>query len=103
DLSGDFDAVTIAVPTATHAAVAAPLLERGIPVLVEKPLARSVREADALVALAARTGTILADGHTERFNPAVEAARAHLKAPGIAARPPCLVRRDAARWPWRSR
>jgi predicted dehydrogenase len=81
DLAGDFDAVTIAVPTESHAAVAAPLLERGIPVLIEKPLARSVSEADALIALAAAKGTVLAVGHTERFNPAVEAARAHLKAP----------------------
>jgi predicted dehydrogenase len=81
DLSGEFDAVTIAVPTESHLAVAAPLLERGIPVLVEKPLARSVGEADALVAIAAKSGTILAVGHTERFNPAVEAARAHLTIP----------------------
>jgi predicted dehydrogenase len=81
DLSGDFDAVTIAVPTESHVAVAMPLVERGIPVLIEKPLARSVPEADALIALAASKGVVLAVGHTERFNPAVEAARAHLKAP----------------------
>jgi predicted dehydrogenase len=81
DMSGTFDAVTIAVPTESHLAVAAPLLERGIPVLVEKPLARSIGEADALVALAEKSGTILAVGHTERFNPAVEAARAHLTTP----------------------
>jgi predicted dehydrogenase len=81
DLSGEFDAVTIAVPTESHAAVATPLLERGIPLLVEKPLARSIAEADALVALAEARGTMLAVGHTERFNPAVEAARAHLRTP----------------------
>lgn len=81
DLSGQFDAVTIAVPTESHVAVAQPLLERGIPVLVEKPLARSVAEADGLVALAERTGAMLAVGHTERFNPAVEAARPHLRTP----------------------
>jgi predicted dehydrogenase len=80
-LTGMVDAVTIAVPTADHAAVARPLLEQGIPVLIEKPLARSVAEADALVELADRSGTILAVGHTERFNPAVEAARSHLHAP----------------------
>jgi predicted dehydrogenase len=81
DLSGDFDAVTIAVPTESHAAVALPLLARGIPVLVEKPLARSLAEADALIAAAAASGAILAVGHTERFNPAVDAARALLRTP----------------------
>ena len=75
------DAVTIAVPTASHAAVARPLLERGVPVLVEKPLARSVAEADALLDLARRGRALLAVGHTERFNPAVEAARSHLHSP----------------------
>ncbi len=75
------DAVTIAVPTESHASVALPLLERGIPVLVEKPLARSVEEADQLIAAAARGGATLAVGHTERFNPAVQAARALLHHP----------------------
>jgi predicted dehydrogenase len=75
------DAVTIAVPTASHAAVARPLLERGVPVLVEKPLARSVAEAESLLELAQRGRALLAVGHTERFNPAVEAARSHLHSP----------------------
>jgi predicted dehydrogenase len=75
------DAVTIAVPTAAHAAVARPLLERGIPVLIEKPLARSVAEAQALLDLAQKAGATVAVGHTERFNPAVAAARHHLHAP----------------------
>ncbi len=80
-LVGEVDAVTIAVPTVSHLTVAQPFLERGIPVLVEKPLAQSLAEADALIALAARRGVSLAVGHTERFNPAVEAARAHVTAP----------------------
>jgi predicted dehydrogenase len=75
------DAVTIAVPTASHAAVARPLLERGIPVLIEKPLARSSGEAEALLDVAQRAGATVAVGHTERFNPAVAAARRHLHAP----------------------
>jgi predicted dehydrogenase len=75
------DAVTIAVPTASHAAVARPLLERGVPVLIEKPLARSVAEAESLLELAQRGRALLAVGHTERFNPAVEAARSHLHLP----------------------
>jgi predicted dehydrogenase len=61
--------------------VAIPLLERGIPVLLEKPLARSVEEADAILAAADRSGALVAAGHTERFNPAVEAARPLLRRP----------------------
>jgi predicted dehydrogenase len=80
-LAGQVDAVVVATPTASHAAVAAPFLEAGTAVLVEKPLARSLAEADALVALARAKGATLAVGHTERFNPAVEAARPLLTAP----------------------
>jgi predicted dehydrogenase len=68
------DAVSIAVPTESHVAVALPFVERGVATLVEKPLARSVDEADRLIAAAERTGVLLAAGHTERFNPAVAAA-----------------------------
>jgi predicted dehydrogenase len=68
------DAVTIAVPTDRHVEVALPFIERGVPTLVEKPMARSTAEADALVAAAARSGATLAVGHTERYNPAVAAA-----------------------------
>jgi predicted dehydrogenase len=68
------DAVSVAVPTVAHLEVARPFLERGIPVLVEKPLAASLADADVLIDLAARHRTVLATGHTERFNPAVEAA-----------------------------
>lgn len=77
----DVDAVTVATPTESHLAVAEGLLARGAHVLVEKPLARSVDEADRLIAAAAARGVHLAVGHTERFNPAVAAARAHLHAP----------------------
>jgi predicted dehydrogenase len=80
-LPGLVDAVTIAVPTESHVAVAQPLVEAGVPVLVEKPLARSVAEADALLDVAARRGVMVAVGHTERFNPAVIAARSHLRVP----------------------
>src|SRR5688500_415339 len=68
------DAVSIAVPTVSHLEVAAPFLERGKAVLIEKPLAASVGEADTLVELAERQSVMLAAGHTERFNPAVVAA-----------------------------
>jgi predicted dehydrogenase len=80
-LPDQVDAVTIAAPTESHASIAQPLLERGVPVLVEKPLARSVEEADLLIAVAARGGATLAVGHTERFNPAVQAARPLLRQP----------------------
>lgn len=75
------DAVVVAVPTDTHLEVALPLVERGIHVLVEKPMARDLAEADRLVALARTRGVVLAVGHTERFNPAVEAARALVRTP----------------------
>jgi predicted dehydrogenase len=73
-LAGLVDAVTIAVPTTSHVDVALPFVEAGVAVLVEKPIASSLADADRLLAAAARRGTLLAAGHTERFNPAVAAA-----------------------------
>jgi predicted dehydrogenase len=81
DVIGRADAVTIAVPTERHRDIAAPFLNAGVPVLVEKPMARSLAEADELIELAARSGSILAVGHTERFNPAIDAARPLLTDP----------------------
>ena len=81
DLFGRVDAVTVAVPTAAHLDVARAFLDQGIHVLVEKPMATSVAEADALLAAAARRGVTLAVGHVERFNPAIEAALAVLQQP----------------------
>jgi len=81
DLAGLVDAVTVAVPTEEHAVVATPFLAAGIPALVEKPLARSLAEADAMIAAAAQARVALAVGHTERFNPAVDAARPLLSDP----------------------
>jgi len=78
---GQVDAVTLAVPTETHCAIAVPLLQAGIPVLVEKPIARSLAEADAMISATAKADVCLAVGHTERFNPAVEAARPLLADP----------------------
>lgn len=75
------DAVSVAVPTEDHLAVAAPLLARGIGVLVEKPMTRSLDEADRLIEAARAGGAVLAVGHTERFNPAVEAALPYVTAP----------------------
>jgi len=69
------DAVCVAVPTKEHSRVGCRLLEAGIDVLVEKPMAASLREADALIASADRAGRILQIGHLERFNPAVIAVQ----------------------------
>ena len=75
------DVVVIAVPTESHAAIALPLIESGVHTLVEKPVAQTVKEADTLIAAARRAGVVLAVGHSERFNPAVAAARPHIKDP----------------------
>jgi len=68
------DAVSLAVPTSEHARIGCQLFEAGLDVLVEKPIAASLSEADQLIAAAARSGSILQVGHVERFNPAVVAA-----------------------------
>jgi len=73
-LFGRVDAVSVAVPTAAHVDVALRFIERGVAVLVEKPIAATVAEADRLIAAADARGVVLAAGHTERFNPAVAAA-----------------------------
>jgi predicted dehydrogenase len=81
EVVGLADAVTIAVPTEVHRDVAMVCLGAGLPVLVEKPMARSLEDADAMIDAAARAGVALAVGHTERFNPAVETAARHLVDP----------------------
>ena len=80
-VAGDIDAVTIAVPTEAHAEVALGFIAQGVHVLVEKPLARSVGEAETLIAAASARGVRLAVGHTERFNPAVTVAQGLLRHP----------------------
>ncbi len=81
EVAGRVDAVTVAVPTESHLAVALPFLQRGISVLVEKPLARDAGEARQMIDAAAASGAVLAVGHTERFNPAVETVRPLLDNP----------------------
>jgi predicted dehydrogenase len=73
DLAGKVDAAVVATPTVTHAQIAGGLLEAGIDVLIEKPIASSVSEAERLAALARQNMRILQVGHLERFNPAVRA------------------------------
>lgn len=73
ELPDDVQAVTVAVPTIYHRQLTEKLLRRGIACLVEKPIADSIPEAEALMTCARETGTLLAVGHTERFNPVVRA------------------------------
>jgi predicted dehydrogenase len=80
-LLGRVAAVTVAVPTAAHAAVGRQALERGVPVLMEKPLAGTLAEADDLIAAAARGGLQLQVGHIERYNRALRAAEPYLDGP----------------------
>ena len=75
------DALTIAVPTPAHHAVATVALEKGRHLLIEKPLAASLAEADDLLAIAKRTGALIQTGHVERFNRAVRAALPSVEAP----------------------
>ncbi len=70
-LIGQVDAVSIAVPTKYHYAVARPLLEAGIHCLIEKPIAAEIDEARELVAVAEASSAILQVGHLERFNPSI--------------------------------
>ncbi len=73
DLFGLVDAVSVAVPTVHHLRVASALMEAGVDVLIEKPLASTLEEADALDAIAKANQRVVQVGHLERFNPAVQA------------------------------
>jgi len=81
ELVGSVDAVTIAVPTSAHHAAARRCLERGVHVLIEKPIASTVEEARDLVALARERSLLIQVGHVERFNPAMRAALTVLNEP----------------------
>jgi UDP-N-acetylglucosamine 3-dehydrogenase len=74
-LAEGVDAVTIAAPTHLHRRLAVACINRGVHVLVEKPIASSVEEGRAIIAAARRAGVTLMIGHVERFNPAVEAIK----------------------------
>ncbi len=75
------DAASVAVPTVHHHAVASALLDAGLDLLVEKPLAATLAEADELIALSEKKKRILQPGHLERFNPAVLAVEPRLRRP----------------------
>ena len=75
DVLEKVDAVTVATPTVTHLQLAKLFLKQRIPVLIEKPLASSVREGRKVVAMAKRYDTVVAVGHSERCNPVVQAMK----------------------------
>ncbi|HEX8265471.1 MAG TPA: Gfo/Idh/MocA family oxidoreductase [Pyrinomonadaceae bacterium] len=75
------DAVSIAAPTETHAEIAVEFLRRGVHCLVEKPIARTLEEADQIIDAAAKSGAKLMVGQLERFNPAIVALRPHVTKP----------------------
>jgi predicted dehydrogenase len=81
EVLGDVDAVSIATPTPAHFDIARECLERGIHVLVEKPITETLEQARGLVEVAASRGRILQVGHLERFNPAIRALKGTLGTP----------------------
>ena len=80
-LIGKVDAVSLAVPTESHCEIACSLLEVGIHVLVEKPIAPTLAEADRMIAAGRDGQAVLQIGHAERFNPALVALRPHVRHP----------------------
>ena len=80
-LAGKVDAVSLAVPTESHCSIACALLAAGIHVLVEKPIARTLAEADQMISAAKSGGALLQVGHAERFNPALMALRPQVNHP----------------------
>ncbi len=81
DLIGLVDAVSIATPTETHCEIACSFLDAGVHVLVEKPIALTLDEADRMISTAERSGAKLMVGQLERFNPAMVALRPHVTTP----------------------
>ncbi|MCY7345919.1 MAG: Gfo/Idh/MocA family oxidoreductase [Pyrinomonadaceae bacterium] len=81
DLLDKVDAVSIVTPTETHCEIACAFLEKGVNVLVEKPFAKTLAEADLMIAAAQKSGARLMVGHLERFNPAMVALRPHVDRP----------------------
>jgi len=81
DLTGRVDAVSVATPTETHCEIACKFLENGVHVLVEKPIALTLDEADKMIAVSNASGAKLMVGQLERYNPAMVALRPHVTKP----------------------
>ncbi|MDB4948717.1 MAG: oxidoreductase domain protein [Gemmatimonadetes bacterium] len=81
DFLAAVDAAVVAVPTTNHAEVALQAIGRGVHLLIEKPIAATLEEADEIVAAAEKAGVIVATGHVERFNGALRACEQYLDEP----------------------
>jgi predicted dehydrogenase len=81
ELAGNAEAAIVATPTVTHSEIACRLIERGLDVLVEKPISGTLADGRALVETAERHGKILQVGHLERFNPAILALESVITTP----------------------
>lgn len=81
DLLGEVEAVSVATPTVNHHEATCAFLEAGVSVLVEKPISRTVEEADEMIRLAEAKNAVLQVGHIERFNPSFQALQQQLTAP----------------------
>ncbi|GAB4299928.1 MAG: Gfo/Idh/MocA family oxidoreductase [Desulfuromonadia bacterium] len=81
EMAGMVDAVSIVVPTQLHHLVSSFFLDRGIHVLVEKPITSTLEEAEELIALADRKNLVLQVGHLERFNPVITSLSTVMKSP----------------------
>jgi predicted dehydrogenase len=80
-LFGTIEAASVATPTLSHHEIACACLEAGINVLVEKPISRTLAEADEMIGLSEARGLVLQAGHIERFNPAFRALAPHIRRP----------------------
>jgi predicted dehydrogenase len=82
-LLAEVEAAVVAVPTTEHAEVALEAIARGVNLLIEKPIARSLAETDSILEAAERRGVLVATGHVERYNSALRAAEGYLSAPAF--------------------
>ena len=103
-LLGRIKAATVAVPTVAHLAVAGPLLERGVAVLIEKPLAPDSATCRRLIDAARAGGALLQVGHSERFNPVVRAMDPHAGPAATSSKRTASARSHSVRpisaWSW---
>ena len=81
DILGEVEAVTVATPTINHHEITCACLEAGVNVLVEKPIARTLAEADEMIGISESKGIVLQVGHIERFNPAFRALEQNITRP----------------------
>lgn len=81
ELLGAVDAASIVVPSSAHYAVSKDFLERGVNLLIEKPITTTLADADALLELAKAKNLLIQVGHIERFNSAIRAAKSIIKTP----------------------